>query len=53
MVGDGGVTVGLGVEPDLMGACGLAVERKAEYLQALDDLPVAETGEPSHLAADH
>ena len=32
VVGDGGVAVSCGVEPDLVGAAGLAVELQAQFL---------------------
>lgn len=51
MIGDGGVTVGLRIEPNLMGARRLTVELEAELTQALDDLPVLEARQPPHLAA--
>ncbi len=48
MIGDGGVTIGGGVEPDLVRASGLTVELEAYPLQALHDLPILETGKSSH-----
>ena len=44
MIGDGGIAPRLRVEPDFMRARRLTVELETKLLQALDDLPLAETG---------
>jgi hypothetical protein len=51
VVGNGGVAVACRVEPDFVAAGGLAVEGKAECLQAFDDLALTETGELAHQSA--
>ena len=40
MVGDGGIAVGSGIEPDLVASRGLAIKLKSQLLQTLDDLAV-------------
>jgi hypothetical protein len=49
MVGDGGVAGGILIVPDLMASGRLAVEGKAERLEAFNDLSIGKTGEPSHI----
>jgi hypothetical protein len=49
-IGEGGIAVGLGVEPDFMGAGRLAVELEAQALEPFDDLAIAETRQPSDQA---
>ena len=50
VIRDRGVAMGGRVEPDLMRAAGLPVELEAKLFQPLDDLPVAKTGKPAHVA---
>jgi hypothetical protein len=49
MVLNGGVTVGLGIVPDLMTSGRLAVESKTKRFETFDDLAIAETGKASHI----
>ena len=50
VIGDSGVAMGGGVEPDFMRSARLAIELEAKLLQPLDDLPVSKAREPAHVA---
>jgi hypothetical protein len=49
MIGDGGVTVGLIIVPDLVAPGRLAVKSKAKRLEPLDDLSVLKAGQAAHI----
>ena len=51
VVGEGGVPVQRGVEPDFMRACGLAMELQAQLLQPLDNVSIAEARQRTHQVA--
>lgn len=50
MIRNRGVEAGCGIEPDLVGTAGLAIELESEFFQALHDLPLSEAGKPPHVA---
>ena len=51
VVGEGGVPVQRGVEPDFMRTCGLAMELQAQLLQPLDNVSIAEARQRTHQVA--
>jgi hypothetical protein len=51
MIGEGRLSVGASIEPDLMAAGGLPVKLESKHLQFSDYLAIAEPGESAHYAA--